>query len=662
MSRLLIVLATFLSTFLSIVSAQDLLKESDVKQIMKQILDQHLGNKAVSGKVFQNSIIVFINQFDPDRIYLLENEVAPFTHLTDAELDKFVEEYAHNQFTIYERLNKVFQQAILRSRNLRKEIEEEVKNRLFTLPTSKKIPEAFPVNEAELRENILVDLENYVHAQKTRYGEAIAKAKKDLILKNYEESLRETESQYLYQNEKGVSLPEQEAQNLFSIHILKSLASSLDSHTSFYQEKEAFDIRLRLKKEFQGLGIGLAETVNGPVIRSILPNGPAAKEGTIRVGDQLLKISGKETADLPFEKVMEELHDEAVSQVDLVLKHPAIEGHPEKIYEVKLNRQQIVVNKDRVDIQSVKFSDGFIGIITLHSFYQGDEVSSEKDIRQAIHQLEKQGKLKGLILDLRDNRGGFLTQAVKVAGLFITNGIIVISKYDNGTVNYYRDVDGKTAFDGPLVVLTSKITASAAEIVAQSLQDYGVALIVGDERTYGKGTIQTQTVTDNQSASYFKVTVGKYYTPSGKTPQKEGVKADIVVPGHWNDQEVGEIYANSVSGDNISPVFEDNLSDLKGEEKNWYLKYYTPMLQHRTSEWRSLLPALKKNSEYRIKNNKNYQFYLNGGKDSGSEVNEEDEWDEVDKKQKNYGEDDLQLNEAVNIVKDMYLLHAAGKN
>ncbi len=101
-----------------------------------------------------------------------------------------------------------------------------------------------------------------------------------------------------------------------------------------------------------------------------------------------------------------------------------------------------------------------------------------------------------------------MTQAVKVAGLFITNGVVVISKYSDGEVHYYRDVTETRNYSGPMVVLTSRLTASAAEIVAQALQYYGVALIVGDAQTYGKGTIQAQTVTDDSSESHFKVTVG----------------------------------------------------------------------------------------------------------------------------------------------------------
>jgi carboxyl-terminal processing protease len=250
-----------------------------------------------------------------------------------------------------------------------------------------------------------------------------------------------------------------------------------------------------------------------------------------------------------------------------------------------------------------------------------------------------------------------MSQAVKVAGLFITDGIIVISKYSNGDERIYRDVDGKSVYDGPLIVLTSKATASAAEIVAQALQDYGVALVVGDEHTYGKGTIQTQTVTDNQSSSYFKVTVGKYYTVSGHTPQKEGVKADVVAPGHWNREQIGEMYADSLGADVIPAAYDDTLKDVPLNLRAWYIKYYIPKLQKRTLTWLELLPTLRKNSEYRIAHNKNYQYFLKGTGNESEDAELEEEWNVTDKKNKTYGEDDLQVQETVNILKDMILLH-----
>ena len=233
---------------------------------------------------------------------------------------------------------------------------------------------------------------------------------------------------------------------------------------------------------------------------------------------------------------------------------------------------------------------------------------------------------------------------MKVVGLFISNGIVVISKYFNGEEHFYRDVDGNQAYNGPMIVLTSKATASAAEIVAQALQDYGIALIVGDKQTYGKGTIQSQTITQEGNAAYFKVTVGKYYTVSGKTPQIEGVKADIVVPGPFTYEKIGEKYLDyPVKPDSIPASYTDNLSDIAPNLKPWYMHYYIPTLQKKQTFWQKHLQQLQLNSSYRINHNRNYQTFLK----QGSQGNVT-----------NYGQEDLQLEEAVNIMKDMIIMQS----
>ncbi|MBA2369835.1 MAG: PDZ domain-containing protein [Candidatus Protochlamydia sp.] len=643
---------------------QELLKPNDVDRIMEQILSQHVETKAVTSKIVRNAIAVFINQFDPHRIYLLQSEVDPYADLSEREVNQVIQQYKKNDFTIFKNANLAIQKSILRSRSLREKIEQKEKEKLFVLniPTLKEIAERpFARNEDELKSRLLENLEIFVGSYKNRFGEASTAQKKEYILKSYENQLREFENQYLYQDDQGNPFSEAEKENLFTIHVLKALASSLDSHTTFYQANEAYDMRVRLQKEFQGIGLVLRDKGDEVVVARTLEGSPAARSGLIEPEDQLLEVNGKEIANYPFEKVMEMLHGEKDVQVKLLFKRRDKGKKGDKIFSVSLLREEIILSNDRVDMSSEPFGNGIIGKITLHSFYQGDGVSSEKDVRDAIDKLKKQGNLRGLILDLRENSGGFLSQAVKVAGLFITNGVIVISKYSNGEERFYRDVDGETSYDGPLVVLTSKATASAAEIVAQALQDYGVAVIVGDEHTYGKGTIQTQTVTDNKSTSYFKVTVGKYYTVSGKTPQKNGVKADIVAPGKWSKEEIGEIYLDSVGADTIPPSYDDSLSDVSADVKGWYLKYYIPTLQHRVYTWDDLLPTLRKNSVYRIKHNKNYQLFLTGKvpKESGEE--EEEQFSD-EKKPKTFGVDDLQMAEAVSVIKDMVLLHTLDRS
>lgn len=658
---------TLMTTLVSIEAReQDLLKSSDIDRIMSQILSQHVDKRTMTSKILNSSIAIFINQFDPERIYLLESEIAPYAHLSQKQLDELVEQYKQNDFEFFEQINKVFQTAIERSKKLRHEIEIKDKEALFqtTRPSIQRIEErSFAKDEKELKKRLLENLENFISLYKSRHGELSTSSKKEFVLKTYENHLTEFENQYLYQDDQGKPLSYAQQDNLLTIHILKALASSLDSHTTFYQTHEAYDMKVRLQKEFQGIGLVLRDQGDKIIVSRMLEGGPAAKSGVIQAGDILLGVDGISTEKLSFDKVMEMLHESKQAQVELSFKRKEKDKIEDKIFKVELQKEEIVLNNNRVDVSEETFGNGIIGKITLHSFYQGNGISSEKDVRDAIVELEKKGNLRGLILDLRENSGGFLSQAVKVAGLFITNGVIVISKYSTGEERFYRDVDGKIAYDGPLIVLISKATASAAEIVAQALQDYGVAIVVGDEHTYGKGTIQTQTVTNDQSTSYFKVTVGKYYTVSGKTPQKNGVKADVIAPGPWSLKNIGEVDSSSLTSDFISDAYEDNLSDIAPDVKSWYLKYYVPTIQKRTDQWKDLIPTLRKNSEYRLAHNKNYQLFLKGKALDleNEEQDEESEWLSTGKKAKNFGVDDLQMQEAVNVIKDMIVLYSIEK-
>jgi carboxyl-terminal processing protease len=185
------------------------------------------------------------------------------------------------------------------------------------------------------------------------------------------------------------------------------------------------------------------------------------------------------------------------------------------------------------------------------------------------------------------------------------------------------------------------MSASASEIVAQALQDYGIGLVVGDSRTYGKGSIQYQTITDPSASSYFKVTVGRYYTVSGRSTQIEGVQADIHVPTAYAPYNIGERYLEyALKNDQIAPAYNDLLSDVQGATKQWFQKNYLPFLQKKQSQWVQMLPTLKKSSQHRIANNPNFQLFLKNMEDASIDI----------------GMNDLQMQEAVSIVKDMISL------
>jgi carboxyl-terminal processing protease len=567
-----------------------------------------------------------------------------------------VDEYQHSQFTEYMVLNDVIQKAIERSRKIRASLENNTPH-LFQKSDSfassgqeewsdPDLKRPFPANESELSNRIRKSLVQFIASERKRFGTNYVVNREAQTIRLYERQARHHENQYLFLDDNGQSMSESEKQNAFAMHVLKSLANSLDAHTTVLNPTEAYDMRIRLEKELQGIGVALQPKTNGFVITQIMRDGPAAKSGQVKVNDVIVEINGVQIRNMNLGRVMEMLRGKPGTSATLLLKRSVMEQGAlvEKAIPVTLIREELAVDEDRARWSYETFNGGIIGKIQLNSFYQSDNgITSENDVREAIKKLDKQGTLRGLILDLRENSGGFLSQAVKVAGLFITNGVVVISKYFNGEEHFYRDMDGKVSYEGPLIILTSKATASAAEIVAQALQDYGVAVVVGDQHTYGKGTIQSQTVTENQASTFFKVTVGKYYTVSGKTPQIQGVKADIVAPSQFVHENLGEEYLDyPLTQDIIPPAYEDKLADITPNLKPWYMRYYAPTLQHKKLLWESMIPQLKKNSEMRISQNNDYQSFIKGTPVERRRINPSD----------------LQLAEAAAIMKDMITLQS----
>jgi len=607
------------------------LDREDVNRIMEQIFDRHINKKEMTEEILRESLTLYIEQFDPDKVYFLEWEVQPFINPSDYELKQYLADYEKQKFTPFRQIDNLIKKAIHRERRLRTSIESQ-KASLFAAQLGPDFYNALPYqnyskNKKELRQRIRDSLVDYIDLQRERYGRDAVAKREDYVIERYNQEREAWENGYLYVAEDGKPLKAVQKDHQFTLHVLKALARSLDAHTTVFDSSEAYSIRTRLLKGHPGVGISFEEGLDGILVNQVLEGTPAAREKKIQLKDKLLKVDGKSVSNLPFRRAMKLLEGDVGTTVILTFQS-AITLRP---YSVTLKRENIVAKRDRVETSTAPYEEGVIGKITLHSFYDSKNgISSEKDIRDALAKFRQQGPLKGLILDLRSNSGGHLSQAVKVAGLFITNGVIVISKYHDGNTTYYRDVDGKTYFDGPLVVLISRLTASAAEIVAQALQDYGVAVVVGDDHSYGKGTIQSQTVTGDESPSYFKVTVGQYYTVSGKTPQVKGVLADVVVPGEYAYENIGEkVLQDFFKSDRIEPAYTDKLVDIKPEAKPWFFRYYLPTLQTRKTAWQKMIPELKRMSVQRIGANHSYGL-----------------------------SQDRQMNEAVSIIKDMIQLRS----
>lgn len=636
---------------------------TDIHPEMDRILQGHVTTKEVTKDLLKDALKRFILQFDPYAVYLLNTEVSPYFTLSDNDLDRILAQYKQNNFSIFIQCNTTIQNAIMRMRKYRRSLvvsqEEFYKRAMMPISTKADTPTGFLESESALYERHAIYMSELV----VKEFEAAKKNKREMSFKEavriIELEIEEEEDSYLYLDRLGKPLEKSAKDELLAFHILKAMTASLDAHTRYLNPQEAEELRRKLEKNYVGVGLGLRELGKAFVVDSIVKGSSADTTGVIKIGDELVAIDKQPVQHLTLTMAQSMLDGEPNTSVTLQFRRRSSEGRYFIPLEISLQRREITLQEGRVDTSFQTVPGGIVGIISLHAFYQSSAgVTSERDVQNAVGLLKAKGNLKGVILDLRDNKGGFLTQAVKVAGLFIKSGVVVAAKYANGEMHYFRDLDPSVLYTGPFIVLISKETASAAEIVTEALKDYGVAIIVGDAKSFGKGSIQLQTVTkDKTKESYYKVTVGRYYGVSGKSTQLEGVKADIVVPSILSQKKFGEEYlSGAIDSDTIEPMFQDPLTDVPQQDRKWFQKFYIPFIQPQTNIYRKFIPELAKLSGQRIDKNTNYLRLLHGEnsiieKRGLAKTTIVLDQDELRKTMLTY-----QLQETVNIMKDLIRL------
>jgi carboxyl-terminal processing protease len=635
----------------SCLTAEQQLKVTDVRPLVQELLMFHVDQGNFSAQMLRRSLKTYSDHFDPYRLYFLEDELNAAMNPPTQEMTAAVDGYYRDQYPLHENVLMLAQSSVQRARGIRTELSESW-IALFDSPDQWNAPyerhQTYATSEEALKDRWNMIFRHFLQEQRDAWSVQVIQEKREQVLALFNRRFAATEQLVLLQNDQGMPLGATEQTHQKSVWVLKSLARSLDPHTEYFDPVESYNIRIQLEKGLCGIGVVLEEGFDGIRIVDLISGGPAAESKQLQPNDLIVSIDGEKANNMTFKKMLQHLRGHDGSVVTLGIRRISADGKSEQTNTVTLRRGAVVLKDNRIDVSAEPFGDGIIGRIALHAFYEGDRgVSSEADVMEALRSLRAAGPLRGLVLDMRNNTGGFLTQAIRVAGLFITSGVVVQSKYGDGQVRLYRDLDGYAYYTGPLVVLTSRMTASAAEIVAQALQDYGVAVVVGDDRTFGKGSIQNQTITSDNAASSFKVTVARYYTVSGKSPQRDGVEADIVVPTSWAFEPVGERYLDyALTPDSVPPAFNDPLVDINNRARPWYERYYLPSVQAKTNKWQDLLPQLRRNSANRIEKSQNYQRFLTARRNAatGAEAT------------RNWGTEDLPLQEAMNIVKDMVLL------
>jgi carboxyl-terminal processing protease len=618
------------------------LKPNEVTSKAKEIMKAHASQKELTPVLTRRLLNNFLENLDPNKTYFTESDVDPWIHPSDELLDNVIKDFKNNQFSEFEKIQISLADAILKRQQIESKIDYN------QLPKHVKAEEFKDTPWAKSEDELIERL------KKIRSLQIDTAAKlNESMRENAMQRIKKRQQKY---EEEGLSKNEGERKKSVYTNFLKALASALDAHTSYFTPAEATQFMINVQQRLFGVGAQLRDDINGFTVVKLVEGGPAALSKEIKVKDRIIAVDGEPVVGMDITDAVELIRGEEKTPVVLTVIRESTDSSGEKVeqkLDITLIRDEVVLKESRYKSSYEPYGDGVIGYLKLYSFYQDKESSSATDLEKQINELKEKHRLLGLILDLRYNSGGLLTQAVSVTGLFISKGIVVSIKDENGKVQHLRDLDGAIAWDGPLIVLVNRMSASASEIVAQTLQDYGRAIIIGDDHTYGKGSYQTFTLTTTENEQVnpqgeYKVTRGRYYTVSGQTPQLNGVLADIPVPGPLSESEIGEQYIKyPLENDHIKSNFDDDLADIPFLQRDKIKKLYKFGLQEKLDVYQPLINPLKQNSKRRLEANLNYQNLL-------KEIKKKDDIDLEN--MEDFGQNDIQLEEGYQIMKDLLLI------
>lgn len=401
---------------------------------------------------------------------------------------------------------------------------------------------------------------------------------------------------------------------------LVALSQSYDPHSEYMSPSDMENFNIQMRLSLVGIGAVLRSDDGYAKIVEVVPGGPADKDGRLKPNDKIAAVAQgqdpfEDVVDMKLDKVVEKIRGAKGSQVRLQVI-PANATDPSKRRVIEITREQVKLKESEAkgEVIDVKDEEGKtirLGWLTIPSFYADMEgkarglASNEKgaeegpksttrDVRRILDRMKKEG-IEGLVINLRSDGGGSLEEAINLTGLFVGPGPVVQAKDANGRVSVARDGGKEPFYTGPVVVLVNRFSASASEIFAAALQDYGRAVVVGDQRSFGKGTVQTLLDVGkfmplfqdkNSKAGSLKLTIQKFYRVSGGSTQHRGVLSDIVLPSTTDTAEIGESsLPNPLAYDEVDPQPVNKFS------------FTTPLIE-----------SLKRRSEERVAKDQEFRY------------------------------------------------------
>ena len=521
-------------------SAQD---RTIAKLIARLMPRNHVSSQELNDEISKRALKLFIGSLDPLKLYFVQSDIDEFER-SSTLIDDMVRK--GNLSLAF----KVFARFVQR-------VDERISDAMKMLDGE---------FEFESNETIILDPENVQYAANAkqaqdRWRRQIKYALLDLKDddKDGDEARQLLKRRYSRYARRWKQTDSEDLVEMF----LTAVTMSYDPHSTYMAPGTLEDFEISMRLNLDGIGAQLREKDGNTVITRIIPGGAAAKQGELKPDDVIVNVGqadGNERVDIvemPLSDVVKLIRGKAGTRVELGVKKGGL-GDVETI-EIVRARIELEESAARGKIIEHTGPSGDtllkMGYINLPSFYldmdgaRNDRQnfrSSTRDVRRILEDFKAQG-VDGVVLDLSKNGGGSLTEAINLTGLFIDRGPVVQVKNSDGSVHKYSDDVQGTSWDGPLVVQTSKFSASASEILAGAIRDYHRGIIVGDPQTHGKGTVQTlmdlgQTLfrTSRNKFGALKVTLQQFYLPDGQSTQLDGVPADVVLPSITAKMDVGE--------------------------------------------------------------------------------------------------------------------------
>jgi len=542
-------------------SSQDLApteRHRRVSKLVSNVIERsHYRQSPINDPVSSLVLDRFLEQLDASRSYFLASDIAEFERFRYQLDDAVISGQLEPVFAIFNRFQQRNRERIAYALQLL-DTEPDFTVDEYVEFDRQKAP--WPKSEAELnelwRKRVKNDAVSLMLTEKT-WPET-----REILEKRYQRVQK--------RNEQVTS------DDIFEV-FMNSFAHVFDPHSSYFSPRNSEEYKIQMSLSYEGIGASLQLIDDYVTVLNVLPGGPAAVSGALNANDRIIAVGegkkGKmvDVVGWRLDDVVQIIRGKVGTTVRLqILPAGAAPGSPEKTLELVRNKVTLEAQAAQKEVRKLKRNDRevAVGIINVPSFYQDFEAksagakdyrSTTRDVRRLIDELKAEG-VEALIVDLRGNGGGHLTEATALSGLFIPQGPIVQLRETGGRVEVLDDPEPSVAWDGPLVVLVDRFSASASEIFAAAIQDYGRGIVVG-QQTFGKGSVQNLYPLDRYALGtdpgfgQLTVTIGKYYRVTGESTQHRGVQPDIAMPTAISTEEVGESTRESaLPWDRIRPV------------------------------------------------------------------------------------------------------------